>query len=372
METQIRPVETRRDLQQFIRLPWRIYQDIPQWVPPLLSSEKEILSPKTGPFFQNGQAALFLAYRDQTPIGRISAHVNHQYERYRNSETGFFGFFECIDNADAARALLSAAETWLRNQGKTRMLGPMSFGLYDISGILIEGFEDPPVILTAYNPEYYGKLLEQAGLTKAIDWYAFLVHRNVVLHPALYRVRDRLLNQQDITFEILDMKRIDQAVDLIGEIFAQAWMENWEHVPFTDAELAHLLKELKPVVVPELTYLAFHQGQCIGFSLSIKDANPALKKANGRLFPCGLAKVLWHMRKVKRLRTIAMGVRKEYRHRGIDLVFYLNTVEQGRKLGFVDSECSIIVESNQPMIRALQDLDAKRYKTFRFFEKSIL
>jgi GNAT superfamily N-acetyltransferase len=338
---------------------------------PLLSSEEKALSPKSGAFFQNGEAALFLVYKGKTPVGRISAHVNHQYERFRNQDTGFFGFFECIEDVDAAKALIAAAERWLRDRGKKRMLGPMSFGLYDISGILVDGFNDPPVIMTAYSPPYYRKLVEESGLAKASDWYAFLVHRNVGVPPSLYRIRDRLVRQQKIEFETLDMKQLDRAVELIGQIFADAWMENWEHVPFTDAELDHLLKELKPVVVPELTYLAFHNGRCIGFSLNIKDANPALQKANGRLFPVGLVKMIREMSKITRLRTIAMGVIKEYRHRGIDLVFYLNTIERGRELGFLDSECSLIVESNEPMIRALEDLDAQRYKTFRFYEKTI-
>ena len=167
------------------------------------------------------------------------------------------------------------------------------------------------------------------------------------------------------------MKKLDEAVGYIGPIFKDAWMENWGHVPFTDGQLADLKEELKYVVEPDLTYLAFLENQCVGFSLSAKDANPALKKANGRLFPFGLFKIMLAMKKIKRLRTIAMGVLKEHRHKGLDTLFYLNTIEEGIKLGYTESECSLIVETNQRMIGALEHLDAERYKTYRFYQKEL-
>jgi len=367
----IRPVESKRDLKTFVHLPWRIYRNDPYWVPPLLSDEFKVLDLKKGTFTTLGEARYFLAFIDGQPVGRISAHVNHQYEKFHDQDTGFFGFFECIDDQEVADALFAAGAGFLRSKDKKRILGPMSFCLYDISGVLYEGFDSSPVILLAYNPKYYNDLLQKAGFVKAIDWYAFLVNSNVAIRPGLHRVKERVLQQEGLEIVTLQKKDYHERVKDVGRIFADAWMENWGHVPLTDKQVEDLAEELKLVVVPELTYFAFYHGECIGFSLSIKDLNPAIKKANGRLFPFGLLKILLASRKVHRLRTIAMGVLKEHRHRGIDIAFYLKTIEEGSKMGYEDSECSIIVETNKRMIGALEDLSAARYKTYRYYEKPI-
>jgi len=371
MAIRIKQVESKSELNTFIRLPWQIYRRDPYWVPPLISDTRKFLNPRTGSFFEFGEACYWLAYEGNSPVGRISSHINRQYEKYHDPLTGFFGFFECQNHPEAASQLFDAASRWLHQRGKTRVLGPLSFSLYDVSGVLYEGFDSLPVILLAYNPPYYNDLLVQAGFEKAIDWYAFLVDKNVALKPAYRRVRDRILRQQGLKIVPLSMKEFPQRVRQVGRIFSDAWMENWGHVPMTDRQIEELAKELRLVAVPELTYFAEVDGECIGFSLSIKDLNPALQKANGRLFPFGLAKILWHSRKVHRLRTIAMGVLKEHRHRGIDVAFYLNTIEQGVKMGYTDSECSMIVETNQRMIGALEDLNARRYKTYRFYQKGL-
>ena len=367
---QILPVQSQRDLKTFIHLPWSIYKNDPFWVPPLISEEKKMLG-KKGTFFTLGEAQYFIAYHNGQPVGRISAHLNHQYEKYHDQETGFFGFFECVEDQDAANALFHAAAAYLRGKGKKRILGPMSFCIYDISGVLYEGFDSSPVILLAYNPKYYNELLLQAGFTKAIDWYAFMVNQESPIRPSLYKVKDRILRQEGLEIVPLNMKDYQERVRQVGQIFSDAWMENWGHVPLTEGQIQDLADELKMAVVPEVTYFAFLNGECIGFSLSIKDLNPAIKKANGRLFPFGVFKILLAARKVTRLRTIAMGVLKEHRHRGIDIVFYLKTIEDGTRLGYVDSECSIIVETNHRMIGALEDLSAERYKSYRFYEKKL-
>jgi hypothetical protein len=371
MAYKVEEISSGAGLKKFIKLPWKIYYGDPNWVPPLIVSEKEMLDKEKGPFFANGLAKYFMVSDDDdVPVGRISAHVNHQYEKYRDNKTGFFGFFESIEDQKVADLLFDAAGNWLQQQGKSRILGPMSFGMYDISGLLIEGFT-PPVVMTAYNPPYYQRLLEQAGFKKAIDWYAFLVSKENEINPVLRKVRDRVKRQKKILIRPINLKKLDEEVNHIQKIFTDAWMENWQHVPFTEEELHHLKSELKQIVVKQVTELAFYEGDCIGFSLSIKDANQALKAANGRLFPFGLLKILWHMRKINRMRTIAMGVLKEHRHRGIDIAFYIDTIEKGTNLGYMDSECSIIVESNERMIKALEDLSARKHKTFRFFEKNI-
>lgn len=370
MSLTIRPVRTRKELQQFIKLPWHLYEHDPYWVPPLLADQQKLFNPKTSTFFEFGEAELFLAYNSKNPIGRISAHIDYQYSKYRDAETGRFGFFECINDSETAQGLLEHAEAWLRQRGKARVNGPFNFTLYDASGMLYDGFDGMPVILLSYNPPYYNKLLEEAGYNKEIDWYAFMVRDSLTLRPSFKRIRKRVLDQ-GVRIERIDLKQLDQAVDYIGPIFNEAWNENWGHVPLTEGQLEDLKNELKYVVEPKLTYLAFLDDECIGFSLSIKDANPALKKAKGRLFPFGLFRMLLELRKVSRLRTIAMGVLKEHRNRGLDILFYLNTIEEGIAMGYNESECSIIVETNYRMINALEYLQAERYKTYRFYQKSL-
>ncbi len=371
MPLSLKPVSCKAEMNAFIKFPWQIYKKDPYWVAPLIADTKKFLDPQKGTFFQFGEAQYFMVYDGQKPLGRISSHVNHQYEKYHDQHTGFFGFFECENNAQAAHMLLDAAAGWLRQKGKTRILGPMSFSIYDASGVLYEGFDSSPVLMLAYNPAYYNDLLTGAGMRKTIDWYAFMVDKNVALKPGYLKVRDRILRQEGLQIIPLNMKDFPQRVQQVGRIFADAWMENWGHVPFHEKQIEELAEELKHVVVPELTYFAFYKGECIGFSLSAKDMNPALQKANGRLFPFGLLKILWHSRRIHRLRTIAMGVLKEHRHRGIDIAFYINTIEQGVKMGYTESECSVIVETNDRMIGALQDLQARRYKTYRFYEKAL-
>jgi GNAT superfamily N-acetyltransferase len=371
MALSLKQIESTSELKAFILFPWQIYKNDPYWVPPLINDTKKFLDRQKGSFFEFGEARYWMVYDGDRPLGRISAHVNHLYEKYHDSQTGFFGFFECVNDPNVAHRLLDAATEWLRQKGKTRVLGPMSFSIYDISGMLYEGFDSIPVVLLAYNPSYYNDLLTQTGFSKAIDWYAFMVDKNAPLRPALLKVRDRVLRQEGLEIIPLDMKDFSERVQQVGHIFSDAWMENWGHVPFSNTQLHELATELKLVAVPELTYFAFYKGECIGFSLSIKDMNPALQKANGRLFPLGLFKILIAGRKIHRLRTIAMGVLKEHRHRGIDMAFYINTIEQGVKMGYTESECSIIVETNDRMISALEDLKARRYKTYRFYEKKI-
>jgi len=371
MDLNVKKVSTGKELGQFVHFAKTIYNDDPNWVPPIYSEQLKFLDKNKGVFFEIGEAEYFMAFDGDRPVGRISAHVNRQYEKYHDSETGFFGFFECIDDQNVANALFDHAAQWLKSKNKSKILGPMNFTIYDEAGMLCDGYDTMPVVMLTHNPPYYNDLVTAAGFKKAIDWYAFKVYSDVPIKSSYYKIRERILRQKGLEIVPLDMKKFDRAVTDVGVIFKDAWMENWGHVPLSDGQLKHLASELKNVVIPELTFLAYLDGKCIGFSMSLIDANPALKKANGKLFPLGLIKILRELKKTKRIRTMAMGVLKEYRHRGIDVVFYLNTVENGIKMGITEADCSIIVETNDRMIGALEDLHADRYKTFRFYEKEI-
>lgn len=371
MGLEIKSVKTKSELKSFLYLQKDIYKNSPYYVPPIYSDRLKFLDPNKGFFFEFGTVEYFLAYKDSQLVGRIAALVDSRYEKYHDDYTGFFGFYECIDDQSVADALLHKAAEWLKEKGKTRILGPMSFTLYDESAFLLKGFDSYPVIMLPYNHEYYNNQVVNAGFKKSADWYAFMVSIDVKIKPVMFKIRDRVMRQPNIEIKPLDMKYFDKAVEDVRVIFRDAWMENWGHVPFSKKQLAHLAKDLKQVIIPEITYLAYSNGQCIGFMLNIWDANPALAKANGKLFPVGIFKILSEMKKVRRVRTIAMGILKEYRHRGIDIAFYINGYEKAKTMAIDETECSVIVESNHRMIGALEDLDARKYKTYRFYEKEI-
>jgi GNAT superfamily N-acetyltransferase len=371
----VRPVRTRRERMAFIKMPWRVYENDSHWVPPLIHDMKEVLDPKRGLFFQYGRAALFLAYRDGLPVGRISAHVNDRHDEVYNDGKGFFGFFECENRSETAHALFAAAEAYLRAQGKTRVEGPISFSIYDEIAVLIDGFEDDPYVLTMYNPPYYGRLIEGAGYEKASDWFAFRGRRgetDVDLPKRYGRLVDRILKRGRMTLRAMDPKRFDEEAVHVRKIFEDAWDKNWGHVMFTDAEWARVCKLIKLIVVPELSLFAIVDGQPVGFALSVYDVNIAVKKLNGRLFPFGFIKLLTSVKKARRFRMILMGVMEAYRGKGYEAAFYCTVAEKGGAMGFEEAELSMVVDNNEPMLNALRTLPGiEQSKTFRIFGKNL-
>lgn len=367
----IRKVETKDDLHRFTILPWRIYEGYPHWVPPLISEQKYFLDKKKGPFFEIGEAEYFLAFRGKELVGRISAHINHQWNRHFGDQKGFFGFFESIEDQEVASALFEAAENWLRSRERTSILGPMSFSIYDELGLLIDCFEEDPVVLLSYNPPFYKDLLERWGFTKAIDWYAYLMTDQIPVNPVLFEVRDRVLRRNGLVIRHANLRRFKEEAAKAKAIFNEAWSENWGHLPFTDRQFDHLAKGLKLVLDERLLFLGEIKGKPIGVCVSIPDVNQVLKRANGRLFPFGWFHLWRGLKKVRKLRTIILGVKKEHRHAGIDVAFYVETIEKGKALGYTESECSLVAETNTWMRKPLEDLGAKIYKTYRLYEKPL-
>jgi ribosomal protein S18 acetylase RimI-like enzyme len=371
MSVTIVPVQNQKQLKKFVLFPWRIYKDNPYWVPPLIKDKLKFLDRKKGVFFEFGEADYFLAYKDGELAGRIDAHIDHQYEKYHDKETGFFGFFECINDKEVANALFEAAEGWLLEKGKSKILGPECFTIYDETAMLYEGYDSLPTILLPYNPPYYHDLVKGCGFKKAMDWYAFHAPYEVQPVPAMFRVRERVIKKENITIKPLNMKEFDSLFEEVKIIFGDAWRENWGHTPLTEGQYKTFASEIKLVLVPELTLLAYVGDKMVGFIVTIIDANEAIKKANGRLFPFGIFKILLGVKKCKRLRIFMMGILKEYRNRGLDVVLYLDTMDKGRKLAYKEADCSLIVENNERMIRAVEAFGAKRYKTYRLYEKPI-
>ncbi|MCD6122914.1 MAG: hypothetical protein J7K04_13840 [Spirochaetales bacterium] len=369
---EIKTVNTNRERLRFIKMPWLIYKNDPHWVPPIIADQKSFINPKKGVFFEHGKAKLFLAIRDGKPVGRISAHINTLHDEIYNDGKGFFGFFECENNQETADMLFRAAEHYLKSQNRKFVEGPMSFGIYDEIGLLVDGFDTDPYVLNVHNPEYYQKLVENAGYKKSVDWYAYRGATNQKVDEKMYRLKDRVMKQPGLTIrKIYPHENFKRDAAIVKHIFSTAWNKNWGHVPLTDSEFNRIAEELTRLVVPDLSFIAEINGQAIGFALSIYDANVAVKKINGRLFPVGFIKLLTNLKKTDRFRHILMGVLEEYRNRGIEIAFYVNIAEQAYKLGFSEIEMSLIVENNEPMRNSLKHLPVEIYKTYRIYTKDL-
>ncbi len=375
------PVEIRRvrapgDRTAFVKMAWPIYRSDPHWVPPLIGDLTAFLDPARGVFFEHGEAELFLAYRGERAVGRISAHTNRRHDEYLGPGTGFVGFFECENDPEAAAALFTAAGNWLREKGRTRAEGPMSFGVYDELGVLIEGFDTDPYVLTSHNPPYYRELFESNGWEKSIDWYAFRGRAGEFkekLDPRYFALTQRVLRRDGIRVRCLDVHRhLAREARIVKDIFAEAWNGNWGHVPLSDREFDRLKDGVRQFVVEDLSFIIELGDRPIAFALSIYDANQAVKKVNGRLFPFGFITLLATMKKTRRFRLILMGVLEEYRRQGLEVALYAHVIEEGLKRGFQEAEMSMIVETNEAMISSVQRMPVERYRTWRVYRKDLV
>ena len=293
-------------------------------------------------------------------------------ETYHDSK-GFFGFFECEDNGETAHALFSEAEKYLKSMGKTSIEGPLSFSIYDEVGILVDGFDTDPYVMNTHNPEYYPRIIENSGFKKSVDWFAFRTRKGVTdaaLDPRYFKIRDRVLKNPAVNIYSMKGKNIDEQAGKLKTIFHNAWNSNWGHVNFTDKEFERLKNALKLMYVDQLTFFAEYNGKPVGFALSVYDANEAVKKMNGRLFPFGFIHFL-NLKNTRHFRLFAMGVLEEYRHLGLEIAMNMNVIEKGLELGFTEAEESLIVETNEKMLNTMDHLKADRYKTYRIYAKEI-
>jgi GNAT superfamily N-acetyltransferase len=369
----IRPIElgNRRQLKEFITFPRKIYGNDPNWVPPLIFSQLQFFTPGKNPYFAHSKAQLFMGFRGDEPVGRISAHENNQHIRVHKDGAGFFGFFECIDDHTVGQALLDAASNWLWGRGLKTMRGPLSFSVNDEAGLLIDAFDEPPVIRMTYNPPYYAGLIEGYGLQKIQDLYAYAMFEGEDLSESVRGIADAALEDPKLVVRTVDVRDFKNEMEKIGKIYAEAWSENWGAVPLTDDEFDRIVGDLKSIADRDLFFIAEYDGDPAGMSLVLSDVNEALKKADGRLFPLGLLKILWHRRKIKAMRMPLMGIRKEYRMKGIDAVLCSRTYDVVKKKGPRKIELSWILESNTAANAVLKKMGARRSKTYRIYEKPL-
>jgi hypothetical protein len=365
-------VKTSKQFHDFIMLPWDIYRGNKFWVPPLIMDMKKLLNKKTNPFFRHSTADFFLARRDGKTVGRIAAILNNNHNKFHNEQTGFFGFFESIEDPEVAEALLDRAAAWGQERGMKILRGPMNYSTNDTCGLLVEGFDKIPAILMPYNPPYYIELFERNKLRKAMDLYAWWGDSAAGLDEKIIRVGQAALAKEGIAIRTMDMKHFNDEVAIIKRIYNDAWSANWGFVPMTDAEFDHLAKDLKPVVNPKLVLIAMRGGDPIGFSLSLPDLNVALHKINGRLLPFGLPKVLYYSRKIHHVRVITLGViRSLQKTRGLGAMLYMETFRRCVAAGYPAGEFSWTLENNDLINRGMEVLKGKIYKRYRIYEKEI-
>jgi GNAT superfamily N-acetyltransferase len=370
---EVTPVEGRADLERFLRLPWRIYAADPHWVPPLLADVRAALDPAKHPFHQHAEVALFLARRGSLPVGRIAAVVNRAHNHFHADSIGFLGLFESIDDQGVADALFDAVAAWLRERGMTSVQGPVNLSTNEeicSPGVLIDGWHRPPVIMMAHTPQYYARLFERSGFGKSKDLLSFWIEGHEP-PTRLKRAYDRLTRDPAVRIRSLNMRRFRDEVALIQSIYNSAWERNWGFVPMTGEEIDHMAKQLKPVANPKLCVIAEIDGEPAGFALGLPDFNMALRHVNGRLFPFGLVKLLWHRRRIDTARTITLGLRPGYRNRGLDAAMVTHIYIQGNAAGMWRSECSWILEDNWDMRRGLERMGAVADKTYRIYEKPL-
>ena len=367
MAVDVRPVAGKRDINTFIKLPWRLYRNEPLWVPPLLFERKRFFDRERNPFFKHAEAEYFLAWRDGRPVGRITAHIEFQHHDW-----GMFGFFECEDDPEAAAALLSAAEQWLRARERDRMVGPMDFTTNDECGVLIDGYDLLPTILTNWQHRYYPKLLEGAGFAKAMDLYMWNleVSDRTRVHDAIWQVAREVESKHGIKVRSMRKKDMEAEIGRFLEVYNAAWERNWGFVPLTEQEVRAYAKDLKPILDENWAFIAEKgDGEIVGAALTLPDYNQVLIHMNGRLLPFGWAKALYWRRKVNRVRVFALGVKREWQHTGIAAKFYELHFDSAARTPQTGGEMGWILETNKSMNRAMEGMGGRIVRTYRVYEK---
>lgn len=371
MALEVRPVASKRDLTTFIKLPWRLYRNEPHWVPPLISDRRKFLDRRKNPWFEHGEAQYFLAWRDGRAVGRITAQVDHVLNEFQDNRWGLFGFFECDDDPEAAAALFDAAEQWLRGRGRDRMVGPADFTMNDECGVLVEGFELEPIILTNWTKRYYPGLIESAGLERAMDtlmWHLEISGRDRV-NPAIWRVARRVESKYGITVRPMRKKDINAEIDRFLEVYNEAWERNWGFSPLTEAEVRHYAKTLKPILDEHWAFVAEKDGETVGAALTVPDYNQVFKRMNGRILPFGWLQFLLHRKKIDRVRVFALGVKREWQHTGVAARFYEMHFDSAEVTPQTYGEMGWILETNKSMNRAMEGMGGRVVRRYRLFEK---
>ena len=371
----IRPVNKRNKIKEFINIPWHIYGDDPAWVAPL-KLERRLHFSSFNPFFKHGSWQGWVAYQNGRPVGRIGAQVDELHREIYGADTGHFGLIEAIENADVFAALLNSAEKWLKEQGATKITGPFGFSLNQECGLLVDGFQHPPVLMMPHSRSWYGEMLEQQGYSGAQDLLAYWVNVDFEAPPIMERLLRRY--QSKIKLRTLNRKRFAEEMELLRDLFNDAWSENWGFVPFTKAEFAELGTSLRVLVPDELIQIAEIDGEAVAFIAALPNLNEASKDLDGSLFPFGLLKIIQRVRKrqITTGRVPLMGIRKKFQKQAIGSALTFFIVDAIRHklfdLGIFAVEMSWILENNSGIRGFLESVvGCHIYKRYRLYQKTL-
>jgi len=375
----IKEATSKQDLKQFVTLPWSLYKDDPNWVAPLVMERLELLDQKKNPYFEHARAKLWLALRGDDVVGRISAQIDALVEDIHKEKIGHFGFFECINDQEVANALLDKATDWLKEAGRTSILGPFSLSINEESGMLVDGFDTPPSLMMNHALPYYQDLMAGYGLEKSRDLIAYyLKFDQDVLPPTINKLIQRSMRDGKVKLRHINMKNYEEELKTILDIYNDAWSDNWMALPFTEAELAKTIKDLKLLIREDFTYIAEYDGVPQAMMVTLPNLNEIIADLNGRLFPFGIFKLLWRLkvsRKYKTVRVPLMGVRKEFQNSAIGGTLAFALIEKSREhiaqTGCTHSELSWVLEENSRLRKMLETIGCWQYKNYRIFQKNL-
>jgi len=369
-ETTIESATGKERLREFVHFPWRIYEDDPLWVPPLVKEQLAMFSPRYH-FFEHGEMELFLARRGNETVGRVAAILDRSYVDFSRDEAVFFGFFESVDDSEVVQALIDTVRAWGMERGMKVIRGPFNPSTNDECGLLVEGFDMAPMLMMPYNPPYYMDLMKSCGLEKCKDLYSYIVETNMQtqrFEKFVTRLHQRM---PDLTVRSVRLNRLAEELQTIRDIYNDAWKDNWGFVPITESEMDFLASRLKPLVIDDLVLFAEIKGKAVAFIITFPDYNQVFRRLNGKIGLIGAVKFLYYSRRIKDLRTMLLGVRHGYQKRGIETLLYLETFKRGVRRGFERSELSWILEDNMLMRRPIEMFGGRIYKTYRLYEGPI-
>jgi GNAT superfamily N-acetyltransferase len=372
---EVRAVSGGSDLKRFIDLPFRLHANHPLWVPPLKLERRLFLNRRMNAFFSHGEAAYFLALRDGRVLGRVSAQVNHAFNDYQKKNWGWFGFLELEDDQEVLDALLNAAAGWLSERGKERMVGPASFAMNDESGVLIEGFDLPPMIVQPWNPPYYQQRMEQAGMTKAMDllmWNLEVSDREKVL-PVIFELAEKVESDHGIRVRPMRRWQLRKDLDAFAEVYNSAWSKNWDFVPYSKKDLDAYAQELQLVFDKHWFMIAERQdtGEVVGMAITVPDVNQVLARMKGRLLPLGWWHFLRKGKTIDRVRVGFLGVKPEYQHTGVAAKLYVEHFNAAAVRPQTGGEMGWILETNTAMNRGMEAMGGRVVKRYRVYERPL-
>ena len=374
-KVEIREVSGKQSLNAFIRVPWNIYKDDPNWVPPLIVERKETFSTKH-PYFRHAVWKAWIAYRDGKPVGRISAQVDQLHQQQYESKTGFFGLIEAPDDDEVFAALFETAENWLRSQGMQQISGPFNLGINQEVGILVDGFDTPPYVMMGHSPPYYDAAIKRCDYQQAQDLLAYELDSSTLTIP---RVMQSLIKRSGERIQVrnLDRKNKDAELEVMRDIFNDAWQNNWNFVPFTREEFTAVGKELLMVVPKDFIQIATIDGEDSAFVVLLPNINEIISSLNGRLLPFGWAKLLWHLKVKfpKSGRVPLMGVRQKYQNTrfgpALAYVTIKGAMDAGKARGLERAEMSWILDHNHGVRNIIESIGGEISKRYRMYEKDL-